>query len=376
MTKHQMYLKMLFNSLTRRRSRMTAALLAVVVGAAVFQGMMTICYDVPRQMEREFRSYGANMLLVAEGDGAMSLEDAGRAAALLPGDKLVGATPYRYKPARANMQPVTAVGTRFDQVKKTSPWWRLEGTWPEGNQLLVGANVAEFMALSPGKVIALSGRSARGTRFSREMMVSGVVSTGGPEEDFVFMDLTVLEELDGNPGTADLLEVSVACGAEELAELAESIRKEVPALAPRLVKRVTSAETSVLTRLRTLMYLVTLVVLALTMICVATTMMTVVLERRKEIGLKKALGAENFSIVAEFLGEGVCLGVAGSLPGVALGWICARAIGLNVFGRVIGFSLPLAPATVFVSIALTAAASLLPIRAAVDVEPAIVLRGE
>ena len=356
---------------------MTAALLAVAVGAAVFQGMMTICYDVPRQMEREFRSYGANMVLTAADDAALSLEDAARAVALLPGDKLVGATPYRYKPVRAHMQPLTAVGTRFEQVKKTSPWWRIEGEWPsDRNALLAGANVAEFMRLEPGKNLTISGRNTKEARFSQEMTVAGVLRTGGPEEDFVFMNLLTLEELDGNPGTADLVEVSVACGAEELAKLSDSIRREIPTVAPRSVKRVTSSEASVLTRLRTLVYMVTAVVLVLTMICVATTMMTVVLERRKEIGLKKALGAENFAIAGEFLGEGICLGAAGSLPGIALGWLLARTIGLNVFGRAIAFNPFLTLATLLVSTALTAAACLLPIRAAVAVEPSLVLRGE
>jgi putative ABC transport system permease protein len=370
-----MYLRMLFNSLIRRRSRMTTVLAAVAVGAAVFQGMMTICHDVPRQMEREFRSYGANMLLTTADDATLPLEDAARAVALLPKDKLVGATPYRYKLVRAHMQPLTAVGTRFEQVKKTSPWWRVEGEWPSGkNALLIGANVAEL--LEPGNSLVVSGRNAKGARFSQEMTVTGVLRTGGPEEDFIFMDLEALEALDGVAGAADLVEVSVACGAEELTALSESIRRETPTVTPRLVKRVTRSETSVLTRLRTLVYMVTAVVLALTMICVATTMMTVALERRKEIGLKKALGAENRAIAGEFLGEGVCLGTVGGLPGIALGWLFARTIGLNVFGRAIAFNFSLALATLLVATTLTAAACLLPIRAAIAVEPSVVLRGE
>jgi putative ABC transport system permease protein len=372
-----MYLKMLFRSLTRRRSRLAAAMLAVAVGAAAFQGMTMICRDVPRQMEREFRSYGANMLLVAAGGDALSLSDVSRAAALLPEDKLIGVTPYRYKSVRTHMQPLTAAGTNFGMVKKTSPWWRVDGAWPAGGgEILAGANVAEFMGLAPGHVLEISGRNAKGARFTGNVKVAGVVRTGGVEEDFIFMSLPELEALDGISGAADAAEVSVALGAADLEIIAEKIRAEIPSVAPRLVKRVTSSETSVLTRLRALMYLVTAVVLILTMICVAATMMTVVMERRKEIGLKKALGAENRAIAAEFLGEGVCIGAVGSLPGTVIGWIFARAIGLNVFGRAIDFNFYLAPTTIIVSIVITAIACLIPIRAALDVEPALVLRGE
>jgi putative ABC transport system permease protein len=376
-----MFLTMLARSLTRRKSRVMTALLAVAMGAAVFQGMMTLSRDVPAQMEREFRSYGANMLLTAAEGETLSLLDAERAVALLPRAKLVGVTPYRYKTVRAHLQPLTAVGAWLDQVKKTSPWWQVDGHWPSsGNEVLAGANVAEFLGLAPGKNLAISGRNATGARFSREVTITGILRTGGAEEDFLFMGLAALDELDGleNPGkaAADIVEVSVACGVDELRLLAEAIRGEVPSVAARLAKRVTSSETSVLDRLRTLVYLVTSVVLVLTMICVATTMMTVVLERRAEIGLKKALGAENSSIAAEFLGEGICLGAAGSLPGIAIGCLFARAIGFSVFGRAIPLNFSFALVTLAVSVALTAAACLFPIRAAVSVEPAIVLKGE
>jgi putative ABC transport system permease protein len=112
------------------------------------------------------------------------------------------------------------------------------------------------------------------------------------------------------------------------------------------------------------------------MICVATTMMAVVAERRKEIGLKKALGAANGSIVMEFLGEGLLLGALGGLLGVVLGFLFAQTVSVNVFSRSIAFQPLLIPATILVSIAVTGLACLIPVRSATDVDPAIVLRGE
>jgi putative ABC transport system permease protein len=114
----------------------------------------------------------------------------------------------------------------------------------------------------------------------------------------------------------------------------------------------------------------------LTMICVATTMMTVVMERRKEIGLKKAIGADNRSIAAEFLGEGFVLGGLGGLIGSVCGFFFAQAVSVNVFGRGISLDWKLCPLTVLVSVAVTIVACLLPVRRATDVEPALVLRGE
>jgi putative ABC transport system permease protein len=357
---------------------MMVALLAIAIGATVLLGMMTITYDIPRQMGREFRSYGANMVFVASGEDAMlRLADVEEAVTLLPEESLLGVAPYRYEAVRSNMQPYTVAGTLFDQVKKTSPYWKVEGAWPSGeNEFLIGADVAEFTRLTPGKTMTISGRDARQRRFNREMTISGVVRTGSVEDGFLFMGLDTMEQLTGKSGEAEVVEVSIAVNEAELSALAARIRERVPGITPRLVKRVTQSEASVLSKLQTLVTLVTLVVLVLTMICVATTMMTVVMERRREIGLKKAIGAENRSIVAEFLGEGLCLAILGGLLGVVFGWSFAQTISMNVFGRPITFNFALVPVTILTSVVVTAAACLIPVRRATDVEPALVLRGE
>ena len=112
-------LKMLAGSLLRRRSRMLVALFGIAIGATVLQGMVTLRYDIPRQLSREFRSYGANMVFLSSGQESLSLADAGKAAALLPEDSLLGKTPFRYIPVRSAMVPYTAVGTDFQR------------SWPE-----------------------------------------------------------------------------------------------------------------------------------------------------------------------------------------------------------------------------------------------------
>jgi putative ABC transport system permease protein len=105
-------------------------------------------------------------------------------------------------------------------------------------------------------------------------------------------------------------------------------------------------------------------------------MMTVVMERRREIGLKKAIGAENHRIAREFLGEGLILGVRGGFLGSACGLVFAQIISSEVFHRSISIELYLIPLTVIVSAVVTVIACLIPVRRVVDIEPALVLRGE
>ena len=190
------------------------------------------------------------------------------------------------------------------------------------------------------------------------------------------MSMDDLSALTGEQGRLDVMELSVSAGAEELEGYVAAIRQENPDVTPRLVKRVTRSETAVLGKLQALVFLVTAVVLLLTMICVSTTMMAVVTERRREIGLRKALGASDNSIRAEFLGEGMFLGGLGGIMGALLGFVFAQVVSIHVFGSDIRFTFWLLPITIIVSMVIAALSCLLPIRRAVAVDPALVLKGE
>ena len=142
MKKRKMYIRMIMASLLRRRSRMIIALLAISIGAMILSGLVTIYYDVPRQMGQQFRSYGANMILTSEGD-SITQEQVEATKKLIPEDKLVGVAAYRYQTVRINDRPVMAAAADLEQVRKTSPFWLVEGEWPsKEGELMAGKNIA------------------------------------------------------------------------------------------------------------------------------------------------------------------------------------------------------------------------------------------
>jgi putative ABC transport system permease protein len=384
MNRKRFYLKMAASSLLRRKSRMITALLAVAVGAAILSGLLTVSIDIPRQMGQEFRSYGANLALIPAGSsGVISTADYEKARALLPAKNLTGAAPYRYLMVKINEQPFMAAGTVLAEAKKTSPYWLVQGRWPEKpGEALIGREVAETIRLTPGAGFSIQTGGALpaggGAAHSGggDFSVAGVLQTGGVEEAFIFMSLDDFERMTGSGGVLDVVECSVSLGQAELRSLAETIGAAVPAINPRLVKRVTDSEGAVLTKLKTLIMLVTVIVLLLIMICVATTMMAVVAERRREIGLRKALGADSADLALEFLGEGIVLGAAGGLLGAFAGFGFAWFVGMRVFNSPVAFAPPLLPLTMLASVMVTALACVIPVRNAAAVDPAVVLRGE
>ena len=378
---------MITGSIFRRLSRMLIALLAIAIGATVLSGLVTIYYDVPRQMGKELRSYGANMLLVSSGTESFTMKDFEEAKKKIPEENITGLSPFRYQNVKINHQPFMAAGTDFDQVKKTSPYWYITGSFPEKEgEVLLGQSVASTIGASEGNEITMAiGDSsemssnsfdADKNKVEKKFKVSGVLQTGGSEEEVIYMSMENLNSITENDDRLDVVECSISGNSDQLKKYAEAISNAVPSVKPEIVKRLADSENTVLGKLQSLVWIVTLVVLILTMVCVATTMMAVVAERKKEIGLKKALGASNKEIVSEFLGEGLFLGLLGGLFGVVLGYFFAQAVSINVFARSISFQPLIAPITIIVSFLVTGLACLLPVRSTIDIDPALVLKGE
>lgn len=374
------YWKMILSSIIRRKSRMFTAILAIAMGATILSGLVTIYYDIPRQLGKEFRAYGANMIILPnDSSGKIGPEQLEEIKAVVPLDKMIGFAPYIYTNVKVNEQPYIVAATNMAGLESNSPYWLVDGEWPKtSREVMIGHEISKQLNLKLGDKFVLNTpkpNSPTKEMTATDFVVSSIVTTGGKEEELIFMSL---EDIRGIIGEVpiDVVECSIDAEASELQMISESIMEKDASLNARLVKRVTESQDVVLGKLQTLVWIVTVIVLFIMMICVGTTMMAVVAERRKEIGLKKALGANNRSVVMDFLGEGIVLGISGGLLGVLFGYLFAGSVSISVFARKVNFLVGLAPITVLVSVVITVIACLIPVRTAVDVEPALVLKGE
>ena len=443
MSKRAMFWRMVASSVLRRRSRVLIAVLAVAIGATTLSGLATITVDVPAQMAREIRSYGANLVVTGADGQAMDDEALAAVDQELPAAQLVGSASFDYETVTVNDQPYVVGGTDLAAVRQMSPFWFVDGEWPSGSaQVLLGEEVATTIDAKTGDQITinqldgtassnaaaasgsaasgktnssgaaptapglgsqdgaqsasnpLSAQTAQGAQASQgaqgaqtaqsgadgqarsiTVTVSGILKTGGNEDGYIYMSADDMVELTG-AWEPSIAQYSVALEGDQLTALVDSINASVPSVRAQTVKRLVQSDSGVIDMLRSLLGIITVIVLALTTIGVSTTMIAVVTERRNEIGLRKALGATSRSIMGEFMGEGVALGAIGGLAGAAAGYALAAAISWNVFHRAVAVHPLILIATVVSSVAVAVVACLPPVRRALAVDPALVLRGE
>lgn len=377
-----MFWRMLWQLLRASRGRLAVALLALVSGAAVCSALINLNLDAEKKLTREFRTLGANVVVSgprALGGDAVLLDEAVMErieAQQTP--QVVAAAPYLYivaqVPAANGAQNVIAAGTRLDQVRRISPWWKVQGQWIETRddvaRCLVGQNAARQLGLAPGSRVEL-----RYDNRAMTLAVAGVASVGGAEDNQIFVNLSVAQKLAGLTRRIGLVQLSVAGTPAEIESYVGRLAANLPGMEVRPVRQLAEAEGRLLDRIRGLIFLTVVLILVLTALCVLATMAALAMERRRDVGLMKALGGPMPRVVRLFLTEVGALGVLGSIIGYGLGILLSQWIGWRVFGVAIAPRLEVLPLTMALIVGV-ALAGALPLRLLGRVRPAEILRGE
>ncbi len=407
--------------MARRRGRIAFAVISVVMGAAVITALFAVSMDVEDQVSAEFRKYGANLVVVPQSDtievgfpgvtfgsvteqGYIEEEDVWRIMRISWRTNILGFAPFLYSVVRADSetasQDVVMAGTYFNQqveiIDRYSPsdpeaittgisvinaWWLHKGDWigrsDDYRSSLVGVNVADKLGLELGDTFTVSyDHYGDGNETTSNITVVGFVETGGYEDNQVLVNLQLAQDMTNKTGKVHTIQVSALCTGCPVDTFAAEIEAEIDYVEARTVKQLVSAEMSMLSKFEGMMAMVTMVAMAASVLGVTTTMTTSVIERQKEIGLMKSVGANRRRISALFLSEAAVIGTIGGIVGFIVGVFLARYIGLSVFDTAVSTNIILLPMAIGISVAVAVAASILPVRRAQAVEPAVVLRGE
>ena len=294
--------------------------------------------------------------------------------------KLSAYATFRYGTARHDERTFVLAATDLASLRALYPAWRV--TEPAGGgpvDALVGERAATALGVHAGGAVAIYvvvGASARPLALRRV----AIVSTGGGEDDAVFVDRGLYAAAIGESAAPFHLALARAEGSsadvQALAATGAAAGPGLGAAELRPIRRLSAADGEVLKRLRLLLVTVTAVALLAALICAMSTLADLVLERTKEIALLRALGARRLDVLALFGAEAVAMGLAGGLLGLGIGVVAAQAIGKGVFGTAIRIAPEVAPLVLALGVATALVASFVPVRYALTIEPAPVLRGE
>jgi putative ABC transport system permease protein len=372
------------------RWRLVLAVASVASGAAVTSALINLQLDASRKLTREFRSLGANLVIVparaAAGGAEPPLADAAVLDRLAPlvasPPHVVASAPYLYVVAQAanagssnsSLHNVILAGTWLDQVKPMSSWWKVQGQWMDARndleRCLVGQRVARQLRLVPGSLLQL-----RYAAQSIKLTVAGVISSGSTEDNQVFVNLPLAQRLAGLDGRLGLIQLSVMGSPEVIEGVAARLSAALPGFDVRPVRQLAEAEGQLLSRIRVLILSTVILILALTALCVLATMTALAMERRRDVGLMKALGGSVRRVVRLFLVEAASLGLLGGLVGFGGGMLLSRWIGRRVFGVAISPRLEVLPITLALMVGV-ALAGAFPLRLLGRIKPAEILRGD
>lgn len=235
----------------------------------------------------------------------------------------------------------------------------------------MGANVADQWRIKAGDDLAVSHRGSE-----KKFHVTGILNTGGAEDDQIFVSLAAAQELTNRSGQVSLAQVSALTTQMPIEDVAREIERSIPDAQAKTVRQIAEGEVALVRRVQLLLTLLAAIVLVAAAVGVGATMTTVVLERRREVGLMKALGAEAGRIGALFLAEAGVLGLVGGIVGYALGFALAEIIAQSIFASSVELNGWVGLIALGIAVSVSVIGSLLPVQRALAIEAAVVLRGE
>jgi putative ABC transport system permease protein len=432
-----MFPRLVYESFRRQARGKLLAGIAITLGVAVATAMIAVATDIGDKINRELRSYGANLVVTPQEDtldvevGGVNLKPPSDGAFLSEADlpkirgtfwhhNIVGFSPMLPVTVKLgsgsnekDAKDVTLVGTYFNKqlsfgkedfatgVRITHPWWKVSCgdskesancVWPadDSQNVLVGERLATKLSKKPGDALDVSGRP---------LTISGILSTGGAEDDQIVAPLALAQQILGKPGAVRRVYVSALTKPQDalavrdpktmtpevydrwycspyVQSIAFQLEEVIPHSHAEQIRQVAQNEGTVLSRIKGLMLLVTLAALFASALAVSAAMATAIYERRVEIGLMKALGAGDLVVSAIFFAEALLLALVGGIAGFSAGALLAHQIGRSIFNSQISIEPVLFPIIMTIAVFVTFAGSAVAIRRAVKFDPVFALRGE
>lgn len=417
--------RMIGRALRRQVSKRLMIAATIMLGSCLTTSMLAVMLDVSDKVQAELGSFGANIQVLPQGASIVSdmyEVDSSASTGSLREDELPNLktifwahniedfAPFLNVTATSGGQAVPVVGTWFDHsmtattgeqvvtgIDNLRDWWQITGSWASGDdQVMAGSRLASQFGWQPGDTVTLATENGE-----VQASIAGVFQSGSDEDKQLFVPLAMAQQLAARPGEVGRVEVrAITTPNNELAEraardpstlsidewetwyctayvssIAYQIDEAMSNAAAKPVRQVADTEGVILGKTQLIMSVVAIFAMVAAALGIANLVTASVMERSKEVGLMKALGARNKSIVGLILTETFAVALVGGVAGFGLGIGLAQLVGHLVFGSGITIRPIVAPLMALV-ILLTVVVGCLPsMRYLLRLQPAQVLHG-
>ncbi|MBF9000982.1 ABC transporter permease [Vibrio nitrifigilis] len=420
---------MLRQSWRHDSGRKVLATTTIFLAAGLISALLAISITIGDKMSVEMKSYGANIEITPEGQvqlpyalkNALSTMDKDDLLleSELPNIKnifwrnnIIGFAPFVRGKAIANgQQKVAIVGTFFDQRlavpdepdyhtgnKIISRYWKVTGQWPNDDQkqALAGQSLAKSQGWQVGDTVTLTNQGQPQT-----VTITGILSDGSAEEEALVLPLHISQQLLGLQGRVESIKVSALTVPENalskkardnlesldsdeydlwfctafVSSISFQLEKALNNASVRPVWQVAASEGIVIHKIQSLLFMVTLAAFIAASMGIASLMTNAILQRSKEIGLMKSLGAHNWQVYLLFYAESIICGLLGGSLGCIAGWGLSKVMGYALFGSTVSFNWIIVPLVLVISVVMTVFGTYFPSRRIAALYPIEVLYG-
>jgi len=337
-------IKLVSKNMLRRRGRFVFTLLGITIGMAAFVALLSMGDNLRAEVTQQADDLGAHLVVMSRTNCPFEM------MAVLTGDQMPEAIPREVVNQIAALEGVTAavpyltVGASIDEtlitltgilpaeMKAHRGWTVQSGTYvsDDSQSLVIGAGVATRFDIGVGDVLTF-----RGVDFPIEAVL---YSVSGNDNATVFMPLNAIQELFGMGDYVSFIAVTVddVTRVEQYAAAISDLANVTVSTDEALLGSVLLILGSVNVTLQ----LIAGVALIAAAFGIVNTMMTAIYERRREIGILRAMGSKSSMIFKVFVIESGLYGLLGGLLGLVLGFVVSRfaapLIEQNEFVAVLG----------------------------------------
>ncbi len=354
-------------SILTRWKKVTLLMVSTTVATSIITQMVILSTGMRGKLSNELRAYGANVIITSDeyihGDIIERLKKFRKIEDIIPEVYAKVCTGCDRNISRK----VSIIGTDMNKFKDV----RLEGSLPEGKEILAGFRISRIMGLKIGDMVSLCRECMDKPHILR---ISGIFEKTGPEDMALYGDYNTVWKITGLKDHFSVIKLRLS--TEDIEETVMDIRREFPDLQVKTLREVVVPEESILKKMEILLFLVSVFIIFATMVTVASTIASIIFERMDEIGLMKAMGADDNMIYRFLLYEVMAVGIISGSGGFVFGTAFAEITSKSAFGTFIEVKLYVLPVSIFTGLFLSIVSGLPPIRNILKRSPVEMLRGE